>query len=159
LGQLASMTRYQDPAGATGAVTATLVKDSLGQLVSLQEPASALQTRTYSGWAELLSVDWSPPSPEPPHRVAYTYDALGRMVHSEEQNGALKDPETLKDCYYDAADPVSSQVNPTNLKGRLAYAAAPTGDVYFSYDGLGFVNARTFTDSSSVYYVEKRLLH
>ena len=65
----------------------------------------------------------------------------------------------MNNYFYDAGVVVTPQVTPTNVLGRLAHATSPTGEVFFSYDGLGRVNARTFTDASASAYVEKRTFH
>jgi RHS repeat-associated protein len=159
LGHLTGMTRWLDAVSPGNPAATSWRYDSLGQLLSLQEPELPLQTRSYSRFGELLSTQWAPPAPEPSHALVNRYDALGRLVHTEEQNGGATDPDTVKDFFYDAASPISPQVTPTNLVGRLAHAISPTGDVYLSYDGFGNVNARTFTDESAALYVEKASYH
>jgi len=159
LGQLANMTRFLDAADQTGPTATSWSRDSLGQLLSLQEPGLPLQTRSYSKFGELLSVQRTPAPTEPSHAIVNRYDALGRLVHTEDQNGGVADADTMRDFFYDSTAAVSPQVTPTNLLGRLAHATSPTGDVYLSYDGFGNVNARTFTDESAAFYVEKHSYH
>jgi YD repeat-containing protein len=53
---------------------------------------------------------------------------------------------------------VTPQVTPTNMLGQLASATAPSGSVSFSYDGLGRVNARVFTEGHAT-YIEKHTIH
>ena len=81
------------------------------------------------------------------------------MTHREERIDGIADAETLNDYTYDQGVSVSPQVTPTFVLGRLARAKAPTGDVSFSYDAFGRVNARTFTDNQGGTYVEKTTLH
>jgi len=87
------------------------------------------------------------------------YDALGRLVHSEQQNNEATDADTVNDYLYDHAVNLAPQVAPTNMVGRLAQAASPTGAVAFSYDIFGEINARTFTDGHGGLYVEKHTFH
>jgi RHS repeat-associated protein len=91
--------------------------------------------------------------------VIARYDALGRVVHREEQNNGVTDPETVFDYVYDHGVNVAPQVTPTHVLGRLAQATAPTGTVSFSYDDLGRTNARVFTDTTGGIYVEKHAFH
>jgi YD repeat-containing protein len=74
------------------------------------------------------------------------YDALGRVIHSEQHNNGIADPATVNDYLYDQAIKIAPQVTPTNMLGRLAQAISPTGAVSFSYDAFGQINARVFTD-------------
>jgi YD repeat-containing protein len=92
-------------------------------------------------------------------RVVKTYDALGRVLHGEEQSNGIADPETVNDYFYDQPVNVAPQVTPTFMLGRLALVTSPTGSTSFSYDGLGRINARIFTDSGSSVYIEKHKLH
>jgi RHS repeat-associated protein len=71
----------------------------------------------------------------------------------------VTDPDTVNDYRYDLGVSVTPEVTPTSVLGRLAQAKAPTGDVAFSYDALGRVNARTFTDHQGGAYVEKTSRH
>src|SRR5262249_11320438 len=163
LGHITSMTRYQDP----GAVAPSLgVKtqfsyDSLGHLIAqslwdTQNPPNQLipeKDSTFDHLGELLGTFWNVGDPDQ-QAVTYRYDALGRLTHSEETTGVMPpntDLATVKDFAYDVG--VSTpQVNPTYVLGRLARATSPTGDVYFSYDAFGRVNASTFTDPGETAY-------
>jgi RHS repeat-associated protein len=161
LGRRTGMTRYQDAGTGTKPVTSSWHYDSLGQLLRLDEPDSVPQLNTYSNWGELLAVTRHPswPSTSQVRRVVKTYDALGRVMHSEEQSNGVADPETVNDYFYDLAANVAPQVTPTFVLGRLALATSPTGSASFSYDGLGRINARVFTDNHSSVYIEKHKLH
>src|SRR5262249_54309415 len=118
-----------------------------------------LQDRTFDDFGELIRVDWAATSAGPPFSsIVHQYDALGRLVHSEEQNNSVADAATLKDYAYDTGV-VTPQVTPTNVLGRLARASAPTGDVVFSYDAFGNANAKNFRDSGGTAYVEKHTFH
>jgi hypothetical protein len=140
LGNLNSMTRYGSTAGFTNPVQWSWRYDSLGRLLQLNEPGSTPQTRSYSNWGELLQMQWTPPAPEPAHSVIYHHDALGRLIETEEQNGGVTDPATVKKYDYDVGKSFP-QVNPTYVLGRMARAAAATGEVHFSYDAFGRINA------------------
>jgi len=159
LGQLASMIRYQDAAGGTNPVQWSWQYDSLGQVLGLSEPSNAPQTRTYSNWGELVQVQWTPASPEPTHTLLRTYDALSRLTHAEEQNGGVVDASTLKNFDYDVGRTATPLVDPTFVLGRLAHAAAPTGEMFFSYDAFGRVSARSYTDETATVYVEQHTFH
>ena len=161
IGQLTSLTRYLDPIQAAKPVQSSWRLDSFGRVLLFQEPESAAQSSRYSDWGELLEVQWTDTtvSPSVDHRVATAYDALGRVTHREERNNGVTDPATLNDYLYDVGVSVVPQVTPTNVLGRLAQAKAPTGDISFSYDAFGQVNARTFTDHQGGTYVEKTTLH
>ena len=157
LGQLTGVTRYHDPVGVSNPVQSFWRFDSLGQVLAWQEPESAVQLATYSNWGELLEVQWtdSTASPSIDRRLVTAYDALGRITRREERNDGVTDPETVNEYAYDIGTSVTPLMTPTHVLGRLARAKAPTGEVFFSYDALGRVNARTFTDSQGGKYVEK----
>jgi RHS repeat-associated protein len=157
LGQLKSMSRYNTN-GAIGAMTTVWQKDSLGQVLQLEDPFNALQTRTYNSFGDLTGLQWSATN-EPTHSVLYSYDGLDRLTHSEERNGGEPDATTTKDFSYDTPVVVSPEVIPTFTSGRMAKAISPTGAVAFSYDAFGRVNARSFTDPAARYYVEKYAYH
>src|ERR1044071_3485839 len=116
--------------------------------MSLQEPDSALQTNTYSNWGELVDSGRGTL-----HTVA-TYDALGRVVHREDQRGGVTDAATVNDYHYDNGVNVTTLVTPTYTLGRLTQASWPTGSVSLSYDAAGDVNARVFL-AGGLAYVEK----
>ena len=155
LGHQTALTRFQDASGGNNPVSSSWKFDSLGQILELDEPTSAPQTRTYSDWGELTAVTWSPVSPEPKHSIINGYDALSRVTFSEEQNDGTTDPATYNTYGYDVPG-TSPYANPTNVGGRLASASGPTGNVVFSYDGYGNVNARSYTDVDSNIYVEQQ---
>jgi RHS repeat-associated protein len=178
LGRTSSMTRYQDAAGGTNFVTSSMHFDSLGQLIELDEPDSPPQLRTYSNWRELLSTSRTiqtsgaaasgvsssartdaTTGSSTALTVVNTYDALGRLTHTENRRGGVADPGTVDNYLYDVAVNVAPQVTPTNMLGRLSQASSPTGAVSFSYDGLGQIAARVFTDVDGGMYVEARTSH
>jgi RHS repeat-associated protein len=158
LGQLTGMTRYQEPAIIpSNPVQASRRLDSLGQVLQWQEPDSMPQYAEYSDWGELLEVRWKDTTtlPSTERRLVNQYDALGRMTHREERNNGVVDHSTLNAFFYDAGVNVAPEVTPTYTLGRLVHAQAPTGDIFYSYDSLGQVNARTFRDGGGLRYVEK----
>ena len=158
IGQPTAITRYQDPVNAANGVQWLTRMDSLGQILQVTEPVAGLQTRSYSSFGDLLSVVTTM-SPEPAHGIVHTYDAFGRLTHSEEQDGGVADPTSVSDYGYDVGVMEASQVQPTNVLGRMATATAPTGSLFLSYDGLGRVNARVFAAPSDLTYVEQHKLH
>jgi RHS repeat-associated protein len=157
LGQLTSMTRYEDPVAPSNPVEASRQLDSLGQVLRWQEPESAPQYAKYSDWGDLLEVQWTDSTTvsSTHRRVLTQYDALSRVTHREERNNGVIDPATLNDYFYDVGANVAPQVTPTYLFGRLAHARSPTGEVYYSYDAFGQANARVFTDGAGTKYIEK----
>ena len=158
LGQFSTFIRYQDAAGASNPVTTSMQLDSLGQILWLNEPMSAPQERTYSDWGQLKAVTTYPPNPEPTHGTLMSYDELGRLTDSAEQNGGLKDAATVSKFQYDLAGS-SPFVTPTYLAGRLSSAATATSSVVMSYDGYGRVASRTFTDDKYTTYFEQHGFH
>jgi RHS repeat-associated protein len=160
LGHVTGMIRYRAPAGAKPVVASWHV-DSLGQTLELDEPDSVPQLNTYSSWGELVEVrrNLTTDGTLTPSLIVKTYDALGRVIHSEQQNNGTVDPATVNDYLYDQPVNVAPQVTPTYLLGRLAQASSPTGTVSFSYDAFGGINARVFTDNHGGMYVEKHTVH
>jgi RHS repeat-associated protein len=155
LGHQTQMYRYQNPSALTGAVAWSFRFNSLGQVISLLEPPAALQQRSYSDWGELKEVQWTPAAPEPLHTIISAHDALGRLTETHEEHGGVRDDETVRLYRYDVPGQ-SPLVDPTYVSGRLAWAWAPSGEVVLSYDALGRVNARSFTDSAQNVYVERQ---
>jgi RHS repeat-associated protein len=164
LGHLTSMARYPDPL-STATVTTAWHYDSLGQVLALEEPDSAPQFRSYDTWGALTQVQWldTTTTPATDRRIITQYDALGRVMHREDRTNNVVEAATVNDYLYD--QPVNVTMPPvvaTHVRGRLAKATFPTGAVAFSYDGLGRVNAQTFTDTTTTpvgVYVEKRAYH
>lgn len=159
VGQLIDFTRYQDPVNAANPVAWTWQYDSLGRVVRMQEPDAAPQTRTFDNFGELVQVQWTPPSPESTSALLRKYDALGRITHAEEQKGGVTDPATVYDYTYDKGTSPWSGVTLSHLVGRMTHASSPTGEVFFSYDGLGNIAARLFTDENAQVYVEQHTYH
>jgi YD repeat-containing protein len=95
------------------------------------------------------------------HQIIWRYDALGRMMHTEEQVNGTVDPETVSDYIYDQPINFSSpvEVTATNTLGRLTQAISQEGVVSFGYDGLGHVASQVFTDDQSNIYFEKHSYH
>ena len=158
LGQLSGLVRYQNPAAAANPVVWSWQLDSLGQLLFLNEPSSAPQQRLYSDWGQLTATTWYPALSEPTHGVTMSYDALGRLMSSEEQTGGVGDPATTSKYQYDVPG-TSPFVSPTYVAGRLASATTASSTVVLGYDGFGRVNARTFTDDTYTMYSERHGFH
>jgi hypothetical protein len=132
-------------------VTSSWHLDSLGQVLELDEPDSVPQFNTYSNWGELLQTTRTVAGSL--KRVVQTYDALGRLTHSEQQNAGVVDPETVHDYLYDQAVQVAPQVTPKNVLGRLSQATWPTGSVSFTTTAWPD-NPRVFTNPTMA-FVEK----
>jgi RHS repeat-associated protein len=153
LGQLRSMARYLDPIGATNPVEFSVSRDSTSQILQLEEPASATLNFRYSDWGELVETRWMDGATN--RQMLRTYDALGRLIQTEERNNGIVDPETVNTYAYDVAANVSPHVSPTFVLGRPALARSPNAQVAFSYDALGRVNARVFSDGEGGPYIDK----
>jgi hypothetical protein len=174
LGHLTQMKRFQDPldryrlppssSDPGSPVTTKWRYDSLGQVTKLEVPGSAAQNRSYSNWRELTLVQWNDPTITTPggndRRTVMTYDALGRLTHSEDRTKGVVDAETVNDYLYDqGVNIVTPPVTATNVLGRMAKATSPISTVTYSYDGLGRINTQTYIDtavSPNKVYVEKR---
>lgn len=160
LGRQTKLIRYQNASGATNPVEWSWQYDSLGQLLRLTEPSSASQERSYSDWGELLKVEWRPSPPEPPHSIVGTYDALGRLTHTEERNDGITDPETINEFGYDHPIHASPPVDPKYVLGRLSYAKSPAGEIALGYDAFGRICSRTYTDlEDGELYIELHGFH
>ena len=152
LGQQTSFTRYLDPVGRSGPVTWLLQHDSRGQTLQLTEPAGSTRSYTHSDWGEPVQTTWIDGSVT--RSVVRSYDSLGRMTRKAELNNGVIDPDTVSTYSYDVGVNVSPLVTPTFVQGEMAQATSSTGSVAFSYDALGLVNARVFTDDEGRVYVE-----
>ncbi|NVJ19648.1 hypothetical protein HUW62_00135 [Myxococcus sp. AM011] len=161
LGQLTSMTRYQDPATFTVPVQWTWAYDSFGQRIQWTAPDTTAQTVKYSNWGEPLETSWneSISAPTGPRLVVSRYDALGRLTHQEQRVNGTVDSETVNDFLYDTGSSPTSLVTPRNLLGRLSTVLSPTGGVFYSYDALGRQEAQVYTDDVGYTYVQKSWAH
>jgi RHS repeat-associated protein len=162
LGNVTSMTRYEDPKRATASepgpgsnpVTTKWRYDSLGWIIERDQPANAPQYLTLNSWGEVTAVQWNDPtlSGGSDRRTITKFDALGRVTHAEDLTNNVTDPETIIDYAYDQPAAVSTPqltVNPTFVLGKLAKATASTSAVSFSYDALGRVETEAFTDTQT----------
>jgi RHS repeat-associated protein len=153
LGQLTTMVRFGDPAGLTKDVQWSWQVDSLGEILQSAEPDTATRSFSYSDWGEPIEARWLDGGIE--RRLVRRYDALGRLTATEERNDGITDPETVTTYAYDTRITVSPLVTPTFVLGRLTRATSPSGEVAFSYDAFGRMNARVFTDNDGGVYIEK----
>jgi RHS repeat-associated protein len=146
LGSLIGMSRATDPA-APGApvVTWTYLYDSLGQLLSLQEPGLSEQRRHYNRWGQSTRTTWLDSSESPPveRGSRRNYDGFGRLVTAEQLKGGGADPASPRITYaYDVAADDPNHLSPDYLRGRLAYAKLTYAEdesmtTFFGYDVLG----------------------
>jgi hypothetical protein len=153
LGQLKSTIRYQQPDIAAGPVQWSMQLDSFGQALQLNEPNNAPRFYRYSDWGEPVETRWIDGGIE--RRLTRGYDALGRLKSTAELKDGVTDPETVNTFEYDTAVDVSPLVTPTFLAGQLARAASPSGDVTFSYDVFGRINAQVFRDTQNGLYIQR----
>ena len=161
LRRMSAMTRYRLPAVLQDTMTWRWTYDSLGQMVELDESNRFGVTRrwSYDNWGEVVSSNYNDGGLRD---SVNRYDSIGRLIHSEDQNSGVTDEKTKYDYTYDQAVNVAGRLTPTNVLGRLAQTRSPTTKVSYSYDGLGRVNARAFTDDSVAakpVYVEKYARH
>jgi len=170
LGHLTNMTRYQDAAAGANPVSSSSHYDSLGWLLEFDEPPSAPQFRSYDSWGELTQTQWCDngsiaPCPTSDRRSILKYDALGRVIHSEDQTMNVVDAATVNDYTYDKPVTISTPqttLTTTNVLGRLVQATSPTSAIALSYDTLGRINAKAFTDTTvtpATVYLEKHDIH
>jgi len=172
-GRMTVMTRFANPNSAAGGTTTTWHYDSLGWMTKLEELDNAPQFRSFDNWGEVTSSQWCDATFSTCPSAATTatsnrsttsrYDALGRMIHSEDKTKGTVDPETINDFVYDVGvNNTTPPLTATNVKGRLAKATSPTSTVSFSYEGFGRVSAQVFTDrtaGSNNIYVQKQDYH
>lgn len=128
--------------------------DSGGHVLEQKDP-EGLATRTeVDSWGAATAIKWTDAA-SIDHRIVATYDAYGRMLHRDERHNGVVDAETVNDFTYDMAQPVASQITPTNLLGRMSASHAASGDTYFSYDENGATNATVWNDGAGQQYLEK----
>lgn len=178
LGHVISMTRYLNPAPlnrepsvGSNAVTTTWRYDSLGWVTELDEQGNAPQFRSLDSWGELTRVQRCDdgvsmaPCPASDRRTITRYDALGRIVHSEDRSGGTSDTDgtvdadTVNDFTYDTPATFATRLTPTNVLGRLASATAPTLRESLSYDGLGRLNGHGYDDRHGNVHIVKNTFH
>ena len=157
LGQQTSISRFLDPVNATSGAQWSWQLNSMGHTLQLAEPNIATRFFTYSDWGEPIEIRWVGGGID--RRLVRRYDALSRLTSTEERNDGVTDPETVNTYTYDAAVNVSSLIAPTFVLGHLASAASPSGQVAFSYDALGHMNAQVFADENGGIYLEKTERH
>ncbi len=140
LGRVVATRRYATPTSATASTVWTTHYDSLGQVLSMQEPGASAVDTTYDEDGNALETSWMDGSRR---RVARTsYDGLGRVT-KRDLASILSGVETLesRDIYhYDTHSGASEQPAhaATLLRGRLSWIENPSaGNVCFGYDPLG----------------------
>ena len=153
LGQLTSMTRFHEPSTGTDPVEWGWRLDSVGQVLQFREPEAPIRYYTYSDLSEPIETRWTDGGTE--RQIVNSFDALSRLTGTEERNNGIIDPETVNTYAYDVAANVSPYVLPTFVRGRLALARSPAGQVAYSYDTLGRVNAQVFSDDEGGPYINR----
>lgn len=153
LGHQSAMMRFQDPKNGSNPVVWSLRHDSLGQVLELREPETAIRNFSYSDWGEPTETRWLDGGIQ--RTLRSEYDALARLTRTTELHNGVPDAEATREYAYDTPVVLSPQVTPGFVSGRLARATSASGQVAFSYDSSGRVNARTFTDRNGKVYVEK----
>ncbi len=154
LGQPIGLTRYNKPATTTEPVSWTWSRDSAGQVLSASEPGVDPRSYKYSNWGELLNVTWTDSTTSTAKRLAYAYDALGRITASEERENGVIVPDTEYAWIYDQVhDP--SVLGATFVAGRLTATKSSIGDMHLSYDAFGRVDHRVFVGPDAQLYREQ----
>ena len=129
------MIRYQDPnstdpngnepSAGSNPVTTIWHYDSLGQVTELDEPGTAPEFGLYDSWGELTKAQWCDPTISScvvagtiNRAMISRYDALGRLVHGEDQTANQTVLETVVDYSYDQpVDTTTPPVRAANVLG------------------------------------------
>ena len=156
LGQVTSLTRYADPQNLGGPVLWGWRMDSIGQVMRASAPAIADQYYDYSDWGELTKIYWTEGAVT--RSLVRSFDARGRLIAAEEQNDGVTDPDSLNSYSYDVAA-ASPRLSPTFVAGRLTKASAASGDVTFSYDAFGNIDAKLYSDRVGTAYLQRNHYH
>ena len=157
LGQMTSMTRFQQPSTGANPVQWSWQLDLMGQVLRLSEPGSADRFYDYDDWGALTDAHWTDGAAE--KKLVRQYDALGRLLQSEETVNGTTDPATVATFSYDVAANISPLVAPDHVQGHLAQAKWATGVTALGYDALGHVNAQVFKDDEAGTYIDRFVYH
>lgn len=145
-----------DPAGrltqmtlSGGTVTRTFTYDTLGRLLTSQDPDLGTRTLTWDDGNRMLSE-----TNAAGQALHYSYDALGRLI--------TLDTGSVYHYHYDAARPGAGGPL-ANLVGQLAWIDEPTGGLDLGYDELGrttFTRRRidTRTSEATISYAASGLV-
>lgn len=153
LGQLRRMTRYLDPVSPASPVELLQRMDSMGQVLRITEPDSAPRAFAYSDWGEPTETAWQDGAIA--RKIVSDYDALGRLATMREFAGGVEDSETRKSFQFDQGLTLSPLVSPAFTLGRLTGAQSASGQIAFSYDALGNVEAQIHTDRDGTAFVRR----
>ncbi len=142
LGQITRVTRFSDPAIPSGAVTWKFNNDSLGRVLTTEEPATAPQYFTYDRFGQLTTTTWTDDTGDSSvdRTIEYEYDGLARLVTSHETANGTSIPESSVQYKYDVASVDSGHAVANNLLGRLSHTLDSTKRSYLSYDVMGQPN-------------------
>jgi RHS repeat-associated protein len=146
LGQEIALTRFKDPAAATGPVLWQRRVDGSGAPLRVSEPGLSAVVNRYDEWGGMVESTWNDGGIE--QVVRTRYDGLGRTVLEQilERNAQAPSAESLQwEQRYAYDEHSGSQYQPTGaLVGRLSrITVAGIGDSYFAYDGLGRTTSET----------------
>jgi RHS repeat-associated protein len=157
VGNLIENRRSIDPLGAP-VVSWVTHFDSLGRVLSVEEPATATRNMSYDEWGDLLSTTWT--SAGVTRGASYEYDGFGRLTESAPILAAGDPPLPTYNYYYDVSsgDPVR-QPTPSNLIGRLSWATDGRISTYLSYDVLGSANRAFHWDSTDALLFREHYAH
>jgi RHS repeat-associated protein len=153
LGQVTSITRFVDPIQVAGPVEWSFQVDSTGQIVRSTQPDTATRSYTYSDWREPVATEWVDGGV--PKQLLRHYDALGRPVSTQERTDGVTDPETIVTYAYDNGVSLSPLVTPTFVSGHLAAVTSASGQISFSYNALGQLEAEVFKAPAGDTYIER----
>jgi RHS repeat-associated protein len=139
LGQVSKVLRYASPDLLDGLVTWKTRRDSLGQIISIEEPAEAIRSYHYDHWGNLARVTWTDTGVTPvvQRSIISVYDGFGRMVSKDETEDGVAKVDRHVDYTYDISSGDANHLGAENLIGRLSHTRDSVMSTFFGYDGIG----------------------
>ncbi|SIS73651.1 RHS repeat domain-containing protein [Neptunomonas antarctica] len=161
LGQQIGVARFVTPQLSTGAVANwSFVVDSLGQLLSVEQPDVATRFIEYDSFGQVIRESWGDNAtpPVPVLETRYAYDGFGRYQSILMSVDGIVDDTSITKFQWDADTGNPAHVNPDNLLGRLAAVHDSLGSTYFGYDVFGGLSStsRTLDDINGRFQIDRR---
>jgi RHS repeat-associated protein len=157
LGNAVSLTRFQTPDTGADPVSWVWRRDSLGNPIRVSQPEASPREFEYDDWGELTDIVWKDGAIK--HRISRKFDALGRLIESNELNNGVPDPAAVRTLHYDTPAALSPLVTPRFVQNQLAGATWAGGKLAFSYDALGRTSAEVMEDTEGDVSIEDRTSH